>query len=179
MIPSGLTDSNLEFFAHGRELFSLQNGNRYHYPDMPAEHLEFLQQTLELDTTGLETLNDVPEEDKIRVYGICRFGGCNATPDSSDGECIDKSEYFDCGIRGRCQFEGKRCKELSTVNGILSFRQLQIMILVASGHINKEIADRLHISENTVANHLANIHQKIGGRTRVDITAFVKERSIA
>jgi len=178
MIPAGLTDSNLEFFAHGRELFSLQSGNRYQFPDMPAEHLIFLQQTLDEDTVAQETLATVPEDEKLRIYGICRFGGCNSIPDSTDGECTDQSEYFDCGIRGRCEYEGKRCKEVVTYQGVITLRQLQIMILVSRGLLNKEIADQLNISEHTVANHMANIFVKIGGRNRVDISNFIKEKGI-
>lgn len=179
MIPAGLTDNNIEFFAVGRELYSIQDGKRFQYPDIPQKHAMFLIQELEADPIAQETLVSIPDEDKIRVYGICRFGACNATPDFTESECTDNNEYFDCGIRGRCEFEGKRCKELVIDSGILSFRQLQIMILVANGKINKEIADILHISENTVANHMVNIHQKIGGRTRVDIATFIKERGIA
>jgi DNA-binding CsgD family transcriptional regulator len=179
MIPAGLTDNNLEFFSLNGELYSLSNGIRHQIPECPVEHLQFLQNQLDADPIAQETLTNVPDDHKLKVYGICRFGACNSTPDGVDNNCIDKTEYFDCGIRGRCEFEGKRCKELVTDAGVLSFRQLQIMILVSRGLLNKEIADQLNISENTVANHLANIHPKIGGRTRVDIATFVKERDIA
>lgn len=39
-------------------------------------------------------------------------------------------------------------------------RQLQIMHLVCSGLANKQIADRLGISENTVKNHMKVILKK-------------------
>lgn len=179
MIPSGLTDNNLEFFSLNGELYSLSNGIRYQFPKCPSDHARFLQIQLDADTIARETLTNIPDDQKLKVYGICRFGACNSTPDGVDNNCIDKTEYFDCGIRGRCEYEGKRCKELVTDAGVISSRQLQIMILVSRGMLSKEIANQLNISENTVANHLANIHQKIGGRTRVDIATFVKERDIA
>lgn len=91
---------------------------------------------------------------------------------------MDPAEYYNCGIRGKCPYEGKRCKEILAERGVISTRQLEIMKLVAAGLFNKEIADRLQISENTVANHLANIFDKLGDRSRVVITSFIKERGI-
>lgn len=178
MIPAGLTDQNTEFFASGGKLYSLSDGLRFQYPAMPARHINFLKAEMEKDPKALNTLQDFNEADKIMVFGICRFGGCNATPDLTDGECTDPQEYYNCGIRGKCRYEGIRCKEIVTGEGIISPRQLEIMIMVSNGLLNKEIADRLDISENTVHNHIANIITKIGGRNRVDIAAFIKERGI-
>ena len=49
---------------------------------------------------------------------------------------------------------------------ILTERELQIATLVAMGHLNKQIADRLHISEWTVSTHLRRIFAKLGVRSR-------------
>lgn len=179
MIPSGLTDQNIEFFAVDGELYSLSNGFRHKFPDMPYEHVMFLNEQFHLDDAGQKSVEHLKEYDRLKTYSICRFGGCNSTPDASaKGEIVDSNEYYDCGIRGNCPHEGKRCKEIVAENGVISHRQLEIMKLVASGLYNKEIADQLQISENTVANHLANIFDKLGDRSRVVITSFVKERGI-
>lgn len=178
MIPAGLTDANIEFFAVNSILHSLQSGIRYQYPDMPESHLDFLENEFCKDSTGKATVAHLPESDQLRIYSICRFGGCNSTPDSSEGDCTDSNEYYDCGFRGSCKYEGIRCKQIAAKNGMISTRQLEIMKLVASGLFNKEIAGRLSISENTVANHLANIFDKIGDRSRVSIVSFVSERGI-
>ena len=45
---------------------------------------------------------------------------------------------------------------------VLSPRETQVLRLVASGLINKEIADRLNISVNTVLTHRKNITSKLG-----------------
>jgi DNA-binding CsgD family transcriptional regulator len=180
MIPAGLADKNIEFFSRDGELYSIQDGHRYTYPDMPQEHLLFLWKQITDDETGRATVAHLRKEDRVKTYSICRFGGCNSTPDSSeDLNLMDPAEYFDCGLRGgKCPWEGKRCKEILAERGVISTRQLEIMKLVAAGLFNKEIADRLQISENTVANHLANIFDKLGDRSRVVITSFVKERGI-
>lgn len=36
----------------------------------------------------------------------------------------------------------------------------------------KEIADRLHISEHTLRNHLASIYEKLGLRGRLELFVF-------
>jgi DNA-binding CsgD family transcriptional regulator len=49
---------------------------------------------------------------------------------------------------------------------LLTARELQIAALVAQGMLNKEVADRLHISEWTVCAHLRRIYSKLGVSTR-------------
>jgi DNA-binding NarL/FixJ family response regulator len=47
---------------------------------------------------------------------------------------------------------------------MLSARQREVMLLIAKGLSNKEIARRLEISEGTVAVHLQLIYRKLGIR---------------
>jgi ATP/maltotriose-dependent transcriptional regulator MalT len=49
---------------------------------------------------------------------------------------------------------------------VLTERELQIAMLVADGLVNKEIADRLRISEWTVCTHMRRIYSKLGVSTR-------------
>jgi DNA-binding NarL/FixJ family response regulator len=48
----------------------------------------------------------------------------------------------------------------------LSRREIEILKLIAEGHINKEISTELCISIHTVRNHIANIFSKIECNTR-------------
>jgi len=56
---------------------------------------------------------------------------------------------------------------------IISERQHQIAELVALGATNREIALRLHISENTVEHHVSNIFSRLGLRSRAQLSAYV------
>ncbi|NBO45661.1 MAG: DNA-binding response regulator [Actinobacteria bacterium] len=52
--------------------------------------------------------------------------------------------------------------------GALSKREREVLGLVAEGLNNRAIAARLFISENTVKNHVRNIHEKLGVHTRME-----------
>jgi DNA-binding NarL/FixJ family response regulator len=54
----------------------------------------------------------------------------------------------------------------------LSPRENDIVELVAQGFRNKEIGEKLFISEQTVKNHLHNIFYKLGIRDRQALAAF-------
>jgi DNA-binding NarL/FixJ family response regulator len=52
-------------------------------------------------------------------------------------------------------------KEASDVLGSLTRRELQIIVMVSDGLVNKVIADKLNISEWTVSTHLRRIFAKL------------------
>lgn len=54
----------------------------------------------------------------------------------------------------------------------LSKREREILQLIARGFLNKEIADKLHISLNTVLTHRKNIIAKIGIKTVSGLTIY-------
>jgi len=60
----------------------------------------------------------------------------------------------------------------------LSPREVEILQLVATGASNKEIADKLIISEGTVKNHLSNILGKMGVKDRMQAVLKAKELGI-
>jgi len=63
-------------------------------------------------------------------------------------------------------------------NTTLSSRETEILVLVAQGKTNKEIASLLYISLNTVKVHVSNIFQKIGVSSRTEATLYAIEQGI-
>jgi DNA-binding NarL/FixJ family response regulator len=61
----------------------------------------------------------------------------------------------------------------------LTARELEIVSLVAQGFRNKEIADKLSISEQTVKNHLHNIFDKLGVSDRLELALYAIHHKIA
>ena len=61
----------------------------------------------------------------------------------------------------------------------LSESERRVADLVARGHSNKEIAERLYMSHRTVGSHLYRIFPKLGLRSRVELARVVIERSVA
>ncbi len=65
----------------------------------------------------------------------------------------------------------------STVQPIeeLTEREEEVLVTVARGRTNAEIADELHISLSTVKTHLASLMRKLGARNRVEIAMWAYE----
>ena len=52
---------------------------------------------------------------------------------------------------------------------VLSERERQVLTLVAQGHTNREVADRLSLSVKTVETYRARLSEKLGLRTRAEL----------
>jgi DNA-binding NarL/FixJ family response regulator len=60
----------------------------------------------------------------------------------------------------------------------LTARELEVLALVADGAPNREIADRLGISEQTVKHHLTRIFDKTGQSSRVELVLFAQRHNL-
>ncbi len=57
-------------------------------------------------------------------------------------------------------------------------REMEILELIASGLSNKEIAERVHVSENTVKTHSSRVFDKLGARRRTQAVQLAKEQRL-
>ncbi|WP_448624638.1 LuxR C-terminal-related transcriptional regulator [Geodermatophilus sp. URMC 64] len=77
-------------------------------------------------------------------------------------------------------------RDLATVDGPidgarpgrLTEREVEVVRLVAAGHTNRAIANRLCLSEKTVARHLANIYAKLDVPSRAAATAYAYDHGL-
>ncbi|MGR0219797.1 response regulator transcription factor [Agromyces sp. ZXT2-6] len=62
--------------------------------------------------------------------------------------------------------------------GVLTAREVEVLRLVSTGLTNRGIAERLTLSEKTVARHLSNIFGKLGLASRAAATAYAYEHGL-
>ena len=60
----------------------------------------------------------------------------------------------------------------------LTDRERQILLLAAMGHTNRDIAGSLHLSEQTVHYHRANLMEKLGLHDRVELLRYSVRRGL-
>lgn len=64
------------------------------------------------------------------------------------------------------------------LEALLSPRERRILALLAEGLANKEIAQALSVSENTVKTHLANLYAKLEVGKRTEAVAMARRRGL-
>ena len=60
----------------------------------------------------------------------------------------------------------------------LTAREVEVLRLITDGKRNRQIGEALHISLNTVANHVTNIFNKSGSTNRAEATAYAYRHHI-
>jgi DNA-binding NarL/FixJ family response regulator len=61
----------------------------------------------------------------------------------------------------------------------LTLRERQVIVGVASGESNREIATRLRLSEDTVKHHMTNIFDKLGVSNRAELASYATSRGLS
>ena len=90
-------------------------------------------------------------------------------------------EYVSPSLAARLLADFKEDKSTKSADSIrfasLTLREEQILELVAQGLRNKEVGEKLDISEKTVKHYMTNILQKLQVRNRVEAAMVVQRRS--
>jgi two-component system, NarL family, nitrate/nitrite response regulator NarL len=81
---------------------------------------------------------------------------------------------FSTGLEGSGPGSGAKGRERSPV----STREREIVVLVAQGYKNKEMAEKMFISEQTVKNHLHNIFDKLGVSDRLELALYAIHKGL-
>ncbi len=68
--------------------------------------------------------------------------------------------------------------EARLVSLAITPRELQILELIAAGLSNKEIGERVHVSENTVKTHSSRVFDKLGARRRTEAVRLAREQRL-
>jgi DNA-binding CsgD family transcriptional regulator len=111
---------------------------------------------------------------------VRRFIKCNfALYDNKidvDANWNFKFEFVGCPLRGECKYDRVICSPKFNVN--LSDRQIEVMQLCYEGKKDDEIAERLFISMNTVANHRKTVFKKLGLHNMVEFIRYANSNNI-
>lgn len=76
-------------------------------------------------------------------------------------------------INGEKNLDSDRIKEIG-----LSKREYEVLELVSKGLTNKEIGEKLFLSESTIKTHVSNIFVKLDAKRRTEAIRIAKEQNI-
>ncbi len=78
------------------------------------------------------------------------------------------------------EFTGRAVNEAEEdpIFEVLSPREREILVHIASGQTNSEIANSLFISEKTVRNHITHVFEKLGVKSRAQAIVLAKDKRL-
>lgn len=190
---------NVEVVGHSLDGISVLNWFQENQADilvldigMPKlDGIEVLRQFqlkgIKTDTIILTSYNDV----KL-IKEVLKLGAKGFVTKVSAGENIieaiktvtDGDTYFSKDIRNKIvdSFAGKKVtdqKHFDEHFGMLTEREFEILNLIAEEYSNKEIAEKLYLSQGTVETHKKNIMTKLGVKNAMGLAIYlVKHRLI-
>ncbi len=179
-LMSGLVDKCVEFFYHKNEVYCLHDGVRYTFEETPKWIIEKIEEDMLQYPDAMKALaswENLDESEWVRQYIICRFGGIDDEPDIDLEGNVHHAEYFDCGLRGQCRYEGKLCTALKVENGYLGKAEIEVLRYISLP--DKLIADKLNKSIDTIITQQQTIRAKTGMRSKVELAIFAQKKGIA
>ncbi|WP_196934897.1 helix-turn-helix transcriptional regulator [Sphingobacterium hungaricum] len=178
-IIAGMLDGGAEFIKHEGELYCVHGGKVHKWPEFPQQVIDIIEDDFVKHPEAVKSLalweNLLPEEYTYR-YILCRFGGIDDEPDINGEGKITHTEYFECGLRGKCRFEGKLCCSIKADFGVLT--KMELEVLKYSSLSYKEIGDTLFISPETVSSHLQSLRSKTGLKNNAQLAVYAQQKGI-
>jgi ATP/maltotriose-dependent transcriptional regulator MalT len=91
---------------------------------------------------------------------------------------LDAARAILLGLGARTALAEVTSSRGGTISGTLTAREVEVLRLVSKGLTNRGIAERLSLSEKTVARHLSNIFAKLDLSSRAAATAYAYENGL-
>ena len=148
---------------------------------MPDKDGLTLLEEMNFDTMTSRVIVLTATEDDRDVVRAMRLGARGVVLKQSASDLLIKSIRKVAGgeiwLDKRMTSEVMKAFAKSTETGrrekpLLSDREKEIVQLVAQGYRNREIGEKLFISEQTVKNHLHNIFDKLGVSDRLELALY-------
>ncbi|MEQ1945761.1 MAG: response regulator transcription factor [Bryobacteraceae bacterium] len=129
---------------------------------------EFVQ-AMKLGCSGIVLKQTAPD---LIVKSIRKVNSGEIWLDSHTTAAVMRQ--FSTGMESGSSTNGAKGRERSP----LSTREREIVALVAQGYKNKEMAEKMFISEQTVKNHLHNIFDKLGVSDRLELALYAIHKGL-
>ncbi len=177
--PAGFGKSEREIYYKDGEASTIQAGTHLRNINLPSWAVIEIRETIYNNQSARKLLSSgygiSTEEGQIQQWTVCNLGGYDNKPDIDDEKKVINREYWECGHRGKCELE-KTGWCFHPAN--LSYREIEVLKLIANGLLDKEIADKLYLSTNTVVVHKANILKKTDCHNKSELTKWAIHNNI-
>lgn len=130
------------------------------------DHDEYVVEALRAGASGF-LVKDAPAEELLRAVRVVAQGDALLSP-SVTRRILERVVAAD------------RRPQRPAPSGLadLTERERSVLVLVAQGNSNQEIADRLHVSEATVKTHVSHVLDKLELRDRVQVVVLAYESGL-
>ncbi|MGH7721798.1 MAG: response regulator [Candidatus Dormibacteria bacterium] len=124
---------------------------------------EYVYEALRAGASGF-LVKDAPADDLIRAVRVAASGDAILAPSVTR--------------RLIARFSGRHALPSSADIASLTEREREVLLLVARGLSNQEVAKKLFLSETTVKTHVAHMLDKLGLRDRVQAVVLAYEMGV-
>ncbi|MEO0770003.1 MAG: response regulator transcription factor [Cyanobacteria bacterium J06649_4] len=124
---------------------------------------EYILQSLLAGACGY-LMKDIPPKDLVQAIQLAHAGVYQLAPEVA-GKLIGTLKNKPVSTRPKIETS-------------LTARELDVLKLIAKGTTNKGIAERLHVSEGTVKNHVSNILMRLELRDRTQAAVYAVENGL-
>jgi DNA-binding NarL/FixJ family response regulator len=131
---------------------------------------DYVVQSLRAGASGFLGKGSEPEE-LLNAIRVAAGGEALLSPTATKGLIARFLAQGDAGGDGD---DPDRAKRLSALTG----REREVLVLVAGGHSNDEIAERLEVSPLTVKTHVNRAMAKLGARDRAQLVVIAYESGL-
>lgn len=178
---AGVMKGGTETFTFQNEPYTNYQGRTYSYDTTPKSRIRIYTSHMKANPKGERAMEAIVKSDndkaKVRQWMMCRFGGMDDTPDIDANGVIQEAEYVPCPKRGVCPFEGTGCVTVEVNQGVF-LSKAELAVVRLSRLPDKLIADSLHISTETVKNHITNSRKKIGLESKLELVHWATIKGI-
>jgi DNA-binding NarL/FixJ family response regulator len=131
-------------------------------------------------------------EDQNQILQAMRYGSCGFVLKQTATESLIKSirkvhsgeiwldSHAAATVMGQLSslMQSGPIEDPDPVRSLLTQREREIVALVAQGLTNKEMAEKMFISQQTVKNHLHNVFDKLGVSDRLGVALYAVHKNI-